>query len=305
MKQDARISLGLEDLLRTERLSRFFSLSKSRDKVKSLLGGKHASSLRGRGMDFEEVRNYVPGDDIRNIDWKVTARTKKTHSKVFSEEKEKPSMICLDQSPSMFFGSTYATKSVLAAQLAAAISFRVIKEGDRVGGMVFGKDEVDLIYPKRDRRNLLRFFERISLKNRALIDGRSSDDFDFEGRFKSAISKLQNLVTHDFLIVIISDFYRYSPSVLKSFKQLSLHNDLVLIQVRDDMEKSLPSERFVIGSENLQLEIDGKSDEIRQAQNKDYQDRLSEFSERLKKLGIPLLHFSSNASLEDQIRAIR
>jgi len=120
-----------------EHLSRGFSLLASKQKVRSLLGGKHASKLRGRGLDFEEVRNYVPGDDIRNIDWKVTARTQKTHSRVYSEEKEKPTLIVVDQSKSMFFGSQKRTKSVVAAELAALTAFKILKEGDRVGGIVF------------------------------------------------------------------------------------------------------------------------------------------------------------------------
>ena len=83
------IFVSLQDLLRMEHIASGFSFLAKKQKVRSILGGKHASKLRGRGLDFEEVRNYVAGDDIRNIDWKVTARTQKTHSKVFSEEKEK------------------------------------------------------------------------------------------------------------------------------------------------------------------------------------------------------------------------
>ena len=84
---------SLSELLDLEAFARGFSFQAKKQKVRSVLGGKHASKLRGRGMDFEEVRQYVAGDDIRNIDWKVTARTQKTHSKVFSEEKEKPVLI--------------------------------------------------------------------------------------------------------------------------------------------------------------------------------------------------------------------
>ena len=120
-----------------------FSFQARKQKVKSILGGKHSSKLRGRGLDFEEVRTYVPGDDIRNIDWKVTARTQKTHSKGFSEEKEKPALIVVDQSKSMFFGSVKRTKSVVAAELAALAAFRILKEGDRVGGERRGLEIVE------------------------------------------------------------------------------------------------------------------------------------------------------------------
>ena len=96
----------LQELLRMEHLvaSTGFSLL-PKQPVHSVLSGKHASKLRGRGLDFDEVRKYVPGDDIRNIDWRVTARTRQTHTKVFTEEKEKPVLLVTDMGPGMFFGS--------------------------------------------------------------------------------------------------------------------------------------------------------------------------------------------------------
>ena len=293
-----RIRVDLNDLLKMEGLTKRFSLRSSKNKVKRVLGGMHASKLRGRGMDFEEVRNYVPGDDIRNIDWKVTARTKKTHSKVFSEEKEKPVMIVVDQSASMFFGSKNYTKSVIAAQLAASIAFKVLKEGDRVGGLVFGSGDIDLVSPKRDRRNLLRFLEQISKHNQELINRNS---MDFESQFNRAFSKIINVVTHDFSVYIISDFYRYSNAMFKAVKQLSLHNDVVLIQVTDPMEKTLPNERFVIGDNSLQLELDARDLKFRKAVELDYSEKQHRFQEELKKFRIPLLHFDTSKSVEDQL----
>ena len=199
------IFITLNELLKMEHLSKGFSLLASKQRVRSVLGGKHASKLRGRGLDFEEVRNYVPGDDIRNIDWKVTARTQKTHSRVYSEEKEKPTLIVVDQSKSMFFGSKKRTKSVVAAELAALTAFKILKEGDRVGGIVFADNGIDIVYPKRDRKNILRFLEKIVLRNRELVD---SKPVEFEKALAETLAKVKNIVTHDFLVVIISDFQR-------------------------------------------------------------------------------------------------
>jgi len=293
-----KIIVELKDLLKIEEQVKRFSYGRSKKKVKRVLGGLHASKLRGRGMDFEEVRNYVPGDDIRNIDWKVTARTKKTHSKVFSEEKEKPVMIVVDQSSSMFFGSENYTKSVIAAQLAAFIAFKFLKEGDRVGGLVFGSGVIDLVSPKRDRRNLLRFLQQISKRNKELL-GR--DSIDFENQFNQAFSKILNLVTHDFSVYIISDFYRYSDSMFKAVKQLSIHNDVILMQITDPMEKRLPKERFVIGNASLQLELDARDRKFREATALNYKEKQYEFQEELKKFNIPLLHFDTLKSVEDQL----
>ena len=185
------IFISLDELLKMEHLARGFSFLAARQKVRSILGGKHASKLRGRGLDFEEVRSYVAGDDIRNIDWKVTARTQKTHSRVYSEEKEKPALIVVDQSKSMFFGSQKSTKAVVAAKLAALASFRVLKEGDRVGGVVFADKGIDIIYPKRDRRNILRFLEKIVERNHELKDSRP---VKFEQALKETLQKIRNIV---------------------------------------------------------------------------------------------------------------
>jgi uncharacterized protein (DUF58 family) len=130
------IAVTLDDLMRYEWLVQTGKLLPSHP-VYSILAGRHSSKLRGRGLDFEEVRPYIPGDDIRNIDWRVTARTGKTHSKVFTEEKERPTFILLDQTSWMFFGSTRFAKSVSAAQAAALGAFYTIKRGDRTGGIIF------------------------------------------------------------------------------------------------------------------------------------------------------------------------
>ncbi len=155
----ANVFVSLEDLLALEPIAKGFSFLANKQKVRTILGGRYASKLRGRGLDFEEVRNYVAGDDIRTIDWKVTARTQKTHSRVYSEEKEKPVLIVVDQSKSMFFGSQNKTKSVVAAELAALTAFRIAKDGDRVGAVVFGDNAIDVILPKRNKKNILFFLK--------------------------------------------------------------------------------------------------------------------------------------------------
>ena len=104
----------------------------------SVLNGRHASRLRGRGLNFEELRDYLPGDDIRTIDWRVTARKNKPHTKVFREERERPTLIVVDQTQNMFFGSRLRLKSVAAAEVAARIAWQNLNAGDRVGGIVIG-----------------------------------------------------------------------------------------------------------------------------------------------------------------------
>jgi uncharacterized protein (DUF58 family) len=295
------VFVSLQSLLKMEHIAAGFSFLAKKQKVRSILGGKHASKLRGRGLDFEEVRNYVAGDDIRNIDWKVTARTQKTHSRVFSEEKEKPALIVVDQSKSMFFGSQKRTKSVVAAELAALAAFRIKKEGDRVGGVVFADDGLDIIFPKRDRRNILRFLERIVIRNRNLENTRP---VDFENALKEVFQKIRNIVTHDFLVIVISDFHRYSPEVIKNITYLSRHNDVVLCKVYDPMEREIPKAKIIASDDSKQVMVDGTKKSIKDKFVKGFDSDYESFEVKMKKHRIPLILIDSIEDVDQQLKEI-
>lgn len=297
----ADIFCSLKNLLGMERYAHHFNLLARKQKVKSILGGKHASKLRGRGLDFEEVRQYVKGDDIRNIDWKVTARTKETHTRVFSEEKEKPALILVDQSKSMFFGSQKKTKSVVAAELAALAAFRILKEGDRVGGIVYGDQGVDIVFPKRDRRNILRFFENIVKRNRELSQHKGGK---FEDLLKDVTAKTRNVVTHDFLILIISDFHRYSPDVLKSIVLLGQHNDVILAKVSDPFEREIAEVKFVAGDEQTQVSVDGKEKSLKRKFEEGFDQDFQAFESSLKKHRIPIFQIDTVNPIDQQLKDI-
>ncbi len=296
-----KVFVSLKELLDMELLAKGFSFLAKKQKVKTILGGKHASKLRGRGLDFEEVRNYVSGDDIRNIDWKVTARTKKTHTKVFSEEKERPVLIVVDQSKSMFFGSQKYTKSVVAAKLAALTAFRVLKEGDRVGGVVFADNGIDFVLPKRNKKNIIHFFEKIVERNHQLKDSRP---VIFEEALKEAFIKINNIVTHDYLIIIISDFLRYHPDLVKFISQVSKHNDLILAKVFDPVERNIPNEKIIAGDGINQLVLDGKNNTIKQKISKSFDDNYNDFSSQMKKYRIPIMLVDTVAEIDDQLKEI-
>ncbi len=295
------VFVSLQDLLKMEHIASGFSFLAKKQKVRSILGGKHASKLRGRGLDFEEVRNYVAGDDIRNIDWKVTARTQKTHSKVFSEEKEKPALIVVDQSKSMFFGSQKRTKSVVAAELAALAAFRVQKEGDRVGGLVFADDGLDIVFPKRDRKNMLRFLERIVVRNRNL---QNTEPLNFEKAVKEIFLKVRNIVTHDFLVIIISDFHRYSPEVIKNITYISQHNDVVLLKVYDPMERDIPRTKIIAGNLEKQVVVDGGKKAVKENFEKGFDKDFEKFQGQMKKRRIPLILIDTLTAVDMQLKEI-
>src|SRR5580765_2610129 len=130
------VYVDLAHLIMLEQRGRRVSLL-PRQPVQSLLSGRFASRMRGRGLNFEEIRDYRSGDDVRSIDWKVTARLQKPHIRVFNEERDRQALLVVDQRLSMFFGSRRAMKSVAAAEAAAIGAWRVLGAGDRVGAVVF------------------------------------------------------------------------------------------------------------------------------------------------------------------------
>jgi uncharacterized protein (DUF58 family) len=176
----------LSDLINLRFPARQLQLTRKK-RALSVLAGPNKSNFRGRGIDFEEVRSYQPGDDIRTIDWRVTARTGSAHTKLFREERERPVLVVVDQRASMFFGSSHCFKSVLAAQLAGLLAWSALDSGDRIGGLVFNDEEHRDIRPRRSRKTALALMSHVAHYNAALpLQAQDdSDSFaDMLGNFK-------------------------------------------------------------------------------------------------------------------------
>ena len=163
----------LADLIALRFPARQLKLTR-RNRALNALAGPNKSNFRGRGIDFEEVRNYQAGDDIRTIDWRVTARTGAAHTKLFREERERPVLVVVDQRNGMFFGSRHCFKSVLAAQLASLVAWSALDSGDRVGGLVFNGREHRDIRPRRSRRTALALLSQVVDYNCALPHARAA-----------------------------------------------------------------------------------------------------------------------------------
>lgn len=297
----SEIFVSLEQLLKKEHSASFFDYLSHRQKVNTILTGKHRSKLRGRGLDFEEVRQYVKGDDIRNIDWKVTARTQKTHTRVFSEEKEKPTLIVVDQSKAMFFGSVKYTKSVIAAELAATVAFSVLKQGDRVGGVILADEGIDVLMPKRNRKNILQFLKTLVQRNQEL---ENSTPLPFENVLEETLRRVNNIATHDFMVVIIGHFHRYSPKVIKYISQLSTHNDIVLMKVYDPMEQVLPQTKFIAGNRIHQISVNGSDKALSEVYSEGFNQDFYSFQEEMRKHRIPILMFDTTEDVDVQLKQV-
>lgn len=202
--------------------------------------GTLASRIRGRGVDLDEVRLYQAGDDVRSIDWKVTARKQKAHTKVFREERERPTMIIVDQTDSMFFGSEKRMKSVAAAEIASRLAWRILYARDRVGGVVIGRDSQAILKPIRSQLNVVRFLKFISDANNTL-DRLHRTDQAANVPWQSVLLNIRRATPIGHRLVFISDFQSISDPVLNHLLVLRNHNELALIHVYDDLEHTLPN----------------------------------------------------------------
>jgi len=300
----ANITPSLEDLLRLEHLvaATGFSLL-PKQPVHSVLSGKHASRLRGRGLDFEEVRKYVPGDDIRNIDWRVTARTKITHTKVFTEEKEKPVLTLVDLTAGMFFGSRVYTKSYLACQLAAIAAFKVLKNGDRFGGIIFNHEKADVYFPQRSRKAVLQFLKKLEENCLKLAEKKPNIQVK-EKLFEEVLLKAVSLATHDYLILIISDFNELSAISRKHLIQLSRHNDVILGRITDPLEEVLPEGKIVLSDGDLQLLWNNQKQKMGERFANSKKEEWRHFLKEMQKYNISVMELNTIDSIDSQLKTL-
>lgn len=196
------------------------------------------SKIRGRGMDFVETRNYYPGDDIRLMDWRVTARTNKPHVKVFQVERERPVMIFCDFAPSMYFGTKLALKTVVMAKLAALLAWTARAHGDRVGGVVSSLVKQNLWLPHAHNLTLINFLKGVSdasakYQDKNWINWHSQEN---QGIFVRGIKELLKTLKPGTLVLFLSD-WRFEASAVQNYLlELRSHHDMMLFQIADPIE---------------------------------------------------------------------
>lgn len=263
------VTVSLKTLVDLARLAAGLSYSGSR--IHAVQGGGYLSRFKGRGMEFDETRLYQPGDDLRTIDWKVTARTGTPHTKIFREERERPVFISVDDRPAMHFATRGVFKSVLAAKLAALLAWTAEHHGDRIGGQIFSEQGCRELKPQNGRQAVLHFLH-------ALVDRRVPDHpagFPFE----QILARLVKHVRPGSRVYIISDFRGVNDASERHLARLSEHCDVVLLFVFDALEQHLPAKgryRFTDGERDVVMD---SSDARRLA---DYQRRFAERLERLQ-----------------------
>ncbi len=205
------------------------------------MGGGSASLALGRGLDFSEVREYQPGDDVRLIDWKVSARTGKPHTKLFNEERERPFFIALDLRSPMYFGTRVALKSVIAARLCAMVAWAAAAQRDRVGGLVFNDEVMVEIKPLAGTKGVSRLLQQIVKVHNDVRGSEQHPDDDFENGVRplsDALLRLDRCAHTGSSICVVSDFAHFDAGAHTA--HLLQHNHTAAVRIHDPLEARLP-----------------------------------------------------------------
>ena len=294
------VYVSLEELVALDGKARGFSF-RPRQRVHSLLSGRRASSIRGRGLDFEELRAYLPGDDVRTIDWRVTARMRKPFVRVYTEEKDRPVLLLVDQRLNMFFGSQRCTKSFVAAKAAALAAWRVFRSGDRVGAFVFDDSQIEEVRPHRSRQTVMRILQALLQKNRALrADSEAAPD---PGMLQRVLARAERVAPHDFLVILVSDLDGWGDAAKNSLLRLAQHNDVLSILAYDPFLLKLPASRdLVVSQGELQVELKLEKSRVRKSIMDMAGEQARSLLEIKSRLGIPVLPLNAAEDPTAQVR---
>lgn len=255
--------------------------------VNNLFGGEYQSAFKGRGMEFSEVREYTYGDDIRQIDWNVTARTGDPFIKQFEEEREQTLMLCVDISPSGLFGSKNQSKMELSIEICAVLAFSAIKNGDKVGLVLFTDEIEKVIPPKKGRLHVLRLIRELLTTE---PQGTGTD-------LSEALSYVNRLLNRRAIVILASDFQ--DENYDRQMKITSRKHDLVNIFINDKLEDELPDLGLVplkdaeTGQEVL---VDTSSKKVRQEYQKKREVAKKKLRNHFLRMKIDTIELETNES---------
>lgn len=322
------VELAMPELLHYQNKTALIDLS-ARKNIHGQMSGNYLSRSKGRGMEFDEVRHYQTGDDIRAIDWRVTARTGKTHTKLFREELERPVHIATDLSASMHFGSQLLFKSVQAAHLASLVAWHAKNRGDRLGGIVFNQHEHIELKPRSRKEGVLHYLHALTaihLSQHQTQYGSAQSKSNETGKtplanenyFSDNCARIRQVAKPGSLVYLITDAQQIkmaqaSPQhlaqqqdALRHLTQISQHCELVVCLIDDPLEQALP-----VSSTKLNVALtDGNSrqqltlgdTQTADTYQKQAQQLFEHCSQLLTKAGARVINFSAGQTLEKQLK---
>jgi len=299
----AHVTVTLDHLLQLQAEAHGFSFL-SKQPLASLLAGRHSSRIRGRGLSFEELREYRQGDDIRSIDWRATARLRAPYVRVYSEERERPVLLVVDQRRTMFFGSQRAMKSVAAAEVAALAAWRTLAAGDRVGGIVFNGAELIEIPPHRSRTRVLRLLHEVIRCNRLLAEQADTESGDAGAMLNQALEAALRRARHDYLVVLIGDLDGADSETQRLATELAAHNDVLVVAVYDPLGASLQAYPNMLAADHGKIYRVPQNASFSPAFQQAFAARLDRWTEIFKSLRVPVLPISTAVPPAQQIREL-
>ncbi len=262
----------------------------NRRRISTQQAGGYLSNIRGRGMDFDETRGYQAGDDIRFMDWRVMARTGKAHTKLFREERERPVFLVVDQSASMHFGTRVTFKSTIAAHAAAIIAWAAIRQGDRIGGMVFNDNEYCAMKPRSRKHGILHVFNELVAMNQKTPSANLA-----ENQLETVLKQLRRVCHPGGLIFIISDFANMTTAAERHLRALRQHNEIVACQVYDQLERMPPpANLYQLTDGEQRLWLDTRKKDISTRYNQQFETRREELKSVFARQAIPLLEVGTH-----------
>lgn len=312
---------SIADLAKLRFAARELSLFPQRA-VKSALNGTRSSRFRGRGMDFDEVRPYQPGDDIRSIDWRVTARTTSPHTKIFREERERPLMVICDLRQTMFFGSR-RLKSVCACEIASLLAWAGLNAGERIGALVFGPDKQRDIRARRSQHSVLQLIQALHETSMALLPSSKAsskpsnkpsskpqgeqDTSIPEQKERYSLSEIledtRRVARPGTSLMIISDFHDLDENGERHLFELARHCDLSLFHIHDSLESQLPPPgQYQVFNGAQRFLLNAAKASLRSRFEQRYRDKEQQLQNTALRLKLPLLSFSTDAPVLDTLR---
>ena len=276
------------DILRQVRLLEL----RTRGLVNSVFAGEYRSVFKGQGMEFSEVREYQPGDEVRSIDWNVTARMRRPYVKRYIEERELTVMLAVDLSGSERFGTRRRFKSELASELAAVLAMSAIRNNDRVGTMLF-TDKIELVVPpKKGRKHALRLLRELLIFE---PEGKGTD-------IAGATDYLNKMLPHKTIIFLVSDFM--APDIERPLKLLGQRHDVVAVTVEDPSELELPDiglARLIDPETGETIDIDTSDPKVRSAFDWNVNEEREERKHLLRRLAIDEVPVRTDGSIVEPL----
>lgn len=264
--------------------------------------GPYLSKIRGRGMEFDEARPYQPGDDVRSIDWRVTARSGRLHTKLFHEELERPVLVVVDGDDSMRFGTRTRLKSVQACRYAARVAWSALARGDRVGAVLGGPDGLLETRPQSRRPHLLTLLQRMGDWHNRLLQAPESAPRTTEHPLLEALRVTRRVAPTGSLVYVVSDWKAADDAVLQTLGTLKRHHELRAIRIYDGLEEQLPhSGTYPVWSSGTRSEVvwlDCSQVDLREQHQRRATAERVQLEEAMRHSGVPLLSVRTDEDVQ-------